>query len=853
MKRFDQQGILERLRARMRVNSNWATYLENGVVDNLLSVYAEGLAELARYLEYLALEKKWLTAQNMSSLVSMSKLISRKPRRPMSASGFIVVSHSDITGVKRLDRLGRSFFNIDDISDYDDSVDANINATPLMKSALVPWRYKDSYRVPEGTVFTSAGGIKFISTEDMVIKSFNDNYSLLKSAGNETRYEQFIKEGGWDKIKYLKIPVVQGIPRATTLGLASGQRFESFTISNNNVEDASSRLTQKYFYVEVITSDTSSATTVSEKWQQISNIRLAGPYDKVFECITSDDLSQLTIKFGDGVSGHLLTANTKVVLHYLETAGAEGNVESKYQIVKMEFPYGQRMIDPRTNTISDFLSCTNIYPLSGGKAAEDYDDFKLNAPVSYLQYYATATVDEYQEKILRYSPISLLRCKVFSGNSFTLNNLDTSISDIYCEVATEYTTIQNNFYITALQSNGKVIENAETTFIEPLIKAFANKKSPNDSFTYIEPNLIPLSVSATISTSSLVYSDDMIYEIAKQDILRTYSIFNSGFKDNFYMSTIVSDIKLHDFSDTVSVFIEAIANIKYDEISTLRTSDDNEEMLVAIPFSFDSIFKQNKYLKGLKNYKTDSGYLVKALVSFKDKSKQSKNRMFLLFDGRASDEYDIESAKSKPINKDDLVPSVTSVLISDLDYTISFYDEKSNYFYNRQVRTAQYICNSDIITDTSGILSLKDFSQFPSEQRYYRVDSTGKTVLGTKAGLMQGETFEALSGTSTDDSIGYYKNNNYIDYVDILFTESYDDNSDSTGSGILILPLSYFGIKESDMAGGSTVSDLIQTFAEIKIMAQPQMSDFYPANWNDLVYVDNNSISIGVKHILNQR
>lgn len=845
----------------MRINSNWAAYLENGVVDNLLSVYAESEAELARYLEYLLLEKKWLTAQNMPSLTAMGKLISRKPRRPVSAAGFVVVSHSDKSNVKRLENLGRTFFNIDDASDYDNSDSPDTDVSGTKTEALTPWRYPKTYTVPEGTVFTSAGGVKFISTETVSIKYFDGSYATIKD--DPEKYKEFIKNGGWNNIKYLKVPVIQGIQKTTTLGIASGERFETFNIPNLNIEDASHSMSQKFFYVEVTTNDTTNAAPKTERWEEISNIRLAGPYDKVFEVIPSDDLSQLSFKFGDGTSGKMLTADTKVVLHYLETMGADGNVDAKFQVTKMEFPNNYPMVDPRSGAVSDFLSCTNIYAIRGGKDAEDFDDYRLNAPTSYVKSYATATKKEYEEKIMKYSPVSLLRLKVFSGNNFVTNNIDTNISDIYCEVASEYTTIQNKFYVTALQSNGELIDDPDASFIEPVLKSMANQKSPNDSLEYLKPSLIKLGVGVTVTSASLDYSDDDIKETASQEILKRYSIFSQDFKEKFYLSDVIADIKKYAFSDTISVELTALADIDYDSISFIAIDSGKplsaDNAVIAIPFKFNKIFSQNAYLQGFKNYTVNSGYLLKVSVQFNSSVQADNNRIFFLFDNRvdqADETVSVEDGKILAISESKPVPTIKKIITTDFNYKINFCDESADSFNNRQVRVAQFKY-SDIITEDTNLIKMKSFNQAPYEIRYYAVDSEGKAILYNGADTIP-DNYEFESITTVDSSVGYAKNKEYINNVDILFTEDYDNiDSASYASGYLIFPPSYFNFDNTDIVDSEDAyrlaADRLKSMATIKVQARPKASDFYPEEWNEIVYVDSSDINVSVNRLLEDK
>lgn len=850
MKRFDTAAIKERLMARIKVNTEWAQFIDDGVVSNLIDDYSEGLAELARYLEYLTGEKKWSTARNMSSLTSMAKLISRKPRRPVSAAGFIIVSHTDDTGVDRLANYGRTFFDLDDTSDYDDLVQSE-TSTSTMAAALVPWTNSTSYVVPKGTIFTSSSGVPFISTKAVYSRHLSQPYSEISE--NSTKLAAFKKAGGWNGIKYLKIPVIQGEQKEVVLGTASGTKFETFTIDGQNVEDASNSMSEDFFYITV----TDNSGETSETWEEISNIRLAGPYDKVFEATTTDDGTNLIIKFGDGVSGHLLTAKNTITLHYLESLGSSGNIDSKYQITTMAFPKNSTMVDPRTNSTSTFLSCLNISSLLGGKDAESEDDFKENAPVSYVKSYATATKKEYEEKIMKYSPVSLLRLKVFPTSSYETDNLDVSIDDKYAEVSNEYTTIKNTLNITAIQANGEKIEDADDTFIEPILESISNLKGPNDSLAYCEPNYIKLYAGVVVNTTSTKYTEAEIKSYVSTAILNKYSIFNTDFKNKLCESVLISSARNFPFSDSIDVEMEALANVDVSSLKLIKReySGDRtkDNLLVAIPFSFDTIYGSNKYLKGFKNYSVNSGFLIKANFEFTSSSKSSKNRTLFLLDNRKDQDTmpSLQEGKNLAIDDDSQIPEVKySISDTSSGIDINLYDETSEYFSNRQVRVAQFPIITNVTNDTF-MIKAKDFSLQPYELRPYVVDTDGKNKVFTSSNV--NSAYRASIDGASIDTICYKVNSSYVNYMDINFTEDYDDTSSvNYASGYLIVPLTYFDLDLSELDLTNTTDGTVETsiataissVMTIKVFARPQMHDIQPSNWNDIAFIDDSDIVV---------
>jgi hypothetical protein len=59
-----------------------------------------------------------------------------------------------------------------------------------------------------------------------------------------------------------------------------------------------------------------------------------------------------------------------VTCDYITTDGAAGNIDQKFQVTKLTFPNGQQMVDPRTQKTVQFLQCTNVVPIMGGRDAE---------------------------------------------------------------------------------------------------------------------------------------------------------------------------------------------------------------------------------------------------------------------------------------------------------------------------------------------------------------------------------------------------------------------------------------------------------------------------------------------------
>lgn len=859
-KRFTYDAIKARLKDRIVMNSDSATILDDGTFTNLLDVFCEGLSEIARYLEYRSLENKWQTAHDITSLQTMGNLIGRKRQRAKSAIGYVIVSHTDLEGVERLSNYGSTFFDLDENSDYD-NIEKETNANYIKKSALVPWTNPNVYEVPKGTIFTASNGTQFISTKTVKTRILNNAWNIIKN--NELKLQDFYKAGGWDGIKYLKIPVIQGVQREQVLGTIDGSRFQSFSFPAANVENASNLTSKDYFYVEVIPPN----STKPEKWVEVQKIRQAEPYDKVYEVKLSDNGQNIIIKFGDGFSGKLPVKDSQVVVHYLETKGSAGNIEQKFQINTMTFPTGTKMIDPRNNIESSFLSCTNITSIMGGKDIEDEDEFKTNAPLAYLSTSTTAVKAAYKEQVMQNSPVLLSKVVCYPSSSFNAKQVDITLDeDLNEEVANEVSVISNALFVSAIKANGDMVTDEESEdFIQTITKSIGDLKGPNDTLSYKEPNFIKLAPSIIINTTDRSISESEVSDSIKAAVASEYSIFNTDFKVPFYESKISYLSSLFNFTESVEVLTEAMANVDMgkDDIKVMRLNYvDNEKSskqldMLAIPFKFDKVYAANKYELGFNNCSTLSPYLLKVDLIFKNTTAgDSNNRTFFLYDNRENEnvslthaiEMDLENNKFRKDSSAELVGSK-----NNLGVKVEFFDETIDNFEERAVRVAQFQYISEI-TNNTFMGKAKSFKSAPYENRPYEVDEDGKNKVCRVNDVDYADriSFDGTPLKSSDAIYCYKKNNDYYEYVDIIFNENYDEpNSVDYAHGYFIIPIKYLGFTSllAEKEFGSSdyltlLSELLNNYLTLNVYARPKQSSIEPEDSNAICFIDDDNIKV---------
>jgi len=859
---------------RLQQKEDWKNVLSNGTVGNLIEGIAEGEAEIARYLEYLFLEKKWRTARNISSLTQMGDVISYKRGLCRSAIGYVLVTHSDPSGNFRLSNYGSLFYDIDQASDWDNLVQ-NTSASFVEKNALVPRIANDTYIIPKGTIFTASTGSAFLATETVENRALREPWESIKK--DENKYRDFLLAGGWNGIKYIKVPVIQGIQIKVDLGIAKGSRFESFILNSQLVEAGLNSISKEFLNVLITVPN----TTEPEEWEMVENIRLAGPYDAVYEIKYLSESEKVMIKFGDGTTGRMLPKYSRVQIEYLESKGEEGNLSERFLISSLQLPDGMVQVDPRTNRQIDFLECTNIAPIMGGKNLDDADNFRLNAPISYLRSYTIATQDSYYEQIMKYSPVSLLRLKIFNTpvieqNSYGIFDIDynqhlipgkeyASVVNDSNKILQELSSVKNALLMTAIKANGEKFESPEEEFIIPIIMTLGDKKSPNDSISFLQPNFIKIRVNAVVGTKETMSAEE-IAEYVRPAVLKHYSIFNQDFMEPYYESVLVDEIRTLPFTGYVRLFLEAIANVDTPilltklylgkDIFSGTVTEGELEPLLAFPFKFDRIFGQVKTELGFKNFQVNHNFVIRADIINIDNPNQSRS-LFLL--DQRHQKYNpptLFEASTLQINTTTAIPLYQTYTIPGFNYPIYVFDSKDSNFKNIQVRTLQFPLIEKIVTDKYS-QQMIDWNYEPFEIRPLLQDNKGENRI-FDIDLVPEDNQVSLSFTS--DIFGstcYYKNTSWWDNTSIIFSENYTlPDSDEYAMGYVILPLQLvlgdnmsFLKNQLENSGEKDemqieIQKLLKGHFEVKVYAQPLLHNFNALNEYDDIFTDENDILV---------
>lgn len=91
---FDFNSIKERIKTNLRSKSEWASFLDYGVADNLIDPICQELDYINNYKEYLTYENYWALARNFSSLLVQAPVHGYVIPRKQGATGTLRISTS---------------------------------------------------------------------------------------------------------------------------------------------------------------------------------------------------------------------------------------------------------------------------------------------------------------------------------------------------------------------------------------------------------------------------------------------------------------------------------------------------------------------------------------------------------------------------------------------------------------------------------------------------------------------------------------------------------------------------------------------------------------------------------------
>ena len=176
---FDFESIKNRVLNKLSSMSEWASFLNYGTVDNIVSSIVNELAYEIQYSEYNSMENYWNLARNKSSLLQMSPMHGYIVPRKQASSGTVRISTSDtFDSSHSVDIQIPKFFqfsgnNIYVCSDSDNTLNANENYIDIN---CVQGEVKNLRFVAEGNIYEE---------KTIFDDSIDNSFFILTVNGNE--------------------------------------------------------------------------------------------------------------------------------------------------------------------------------------------------------------------------------------------------------------------------------------------------------------------------------------------------------------------------------------------------------------------------------------------------------------------------------------------------------------------------------------------------------------------------------------------------------------------------------------------------------------------------------------------
>lgn len=545
MKLYDSYSIKNQALENLQANKNWKAILGNSVIDSVFSAFSEEAAEIVRYAEYLFLESKWETSQDFQQISATSNIVGYTPKRKVSASGTLYISHSNL-----IHELGRTL----SINDFN-----NISNTKL-------WS-QNTFKV-----------------------SFTKNATVLDEKGNSYILTSIspLEAGSY----FTTNTFMEGVPRIVqipanivrdTVQRSKLNPYAYIPVKLPNCENAGTSKTAGFLKVNVITS----AGTL--EYRIVDSLLLSNNGDRDVEIVPDLYTSDLFyLKFNmDPARGKVISFSKadssfeKVEVKYVESKGADGNIFNALQRFTVTTSEGQTLYGITLDSIT------------GGANVETIDTIKKNAPKHYLTTYTTATKSSYEEVIKRIdfgSETFADNVKIYAGKD---ENGDTVV----------FANIISSELEGRLQT-GEITEDKINSILNLSLNSF---KAPSDTLLYKSPNYerVSLGVKCTVPRGTVenISSLNSSLQNHLDSLIGSNSLLDFG--RDIYDADLIKTIKnLAPTILSVKTELEAVDKLEWTNATRQSPKADDEATIktIRIPFDFSKIFTGSRYtFKDFKN------------------------------------------------------------------------------------------------------------------------------------------------------------------------------------------------------------------------------------------------------------
>jgi hypothetical protein len=216
------------------------------------------------------------------------------------------------------------------------------------------------------------------------------------------------------------------------IGSSNGEPDQSFVLKETVVDAATIQV-----YVE--------RGNLFEEWTAVTHIEDYGPNESVFS-VYIDAEDNVSIKFGDGVSGYIPTLNARIKARYIAGGGPVGNIPAGAISSIYAVPGS---VDEAT--IMSAISVTNTAAATGGSYPESSDSIRFNAPKALRALNRAVTLQDFESLALSVPQVGKAKAVATTPTSIGLYiaperdelSLDTTPGVNAGVATTELTLLQN--------------------------------------------------------------------------------------------------------------------------------------------------------------------------------------------------------------------------------------------------------------------------------------------------------------------------------------------------------------------------------------------------------------------------
>ena len=241
---------------------------------------------------------------------------------------------------------------------------------------------KDTYTIKRYSYFTING----------VSYSFNGDITFVKNTDTDETLTLFSDNNLLYQGAYVEYPLYNAI----------GDDFETL-----NITYVANNQNQKidHFNIDVYVKE--KATGKYYKYLETSSLFLNDSNARVFEK-RFDENERYEIKFGNGITGRKLQAGDEVAIYFLQTDGAQGEIDIGILNSNKLFLYSSlRYNTIITDTVSEnllllndnqtkYITFSNSDPSTSYQDKESAEQIKSNAPKIYNSQYRLVTASDYE-------------------------------------------------------------------------------------------------------------------------------------------------------------------------------------------------------------------------------------------------------------------------------------------------------------------------------------------------------------------------------------------------------------------------------------------------------------------------